>query len=111
MSEMDYELITRGRALLMLNDHLGETVRVSVTVEEESIGHDILEFGGGLERIATEEHVAQMDVDERDFMASAYMIGAHSIHVGYVPGPVAIGPHGLEFQLAPGVVLSVHWLD
>jgi hypothetical protein len=35
---MDMELITRERALLILNDHLGEVVRVSVSFEDDDEG-------------------------------------------------------------------------
>ena len=108
---MDIELITRERALLILNDHLGEVVRVSVSFEDddEGIEQEVLEINGELSRINTEDGVAQMDADERDFMASAYMVGAHGIHLGFLPGPITCHVDGLSFGFAVGGNLAISW--
>jgi hypothetical protein len=86
-------------------------VRVSVSFEDddEGIGHEVLEMNGELSRINTEEGVAQMEADERDFMASAYMVGVHGIHLGFLPGPTTFHVDGLSFGFAVGGTVAITW--
>jgi len=107
---MEYEQVTSEQALLIINDHLGEEVRVSIEVEAGSFGFEVLEVTGELARIDTEQGVGTMDPDERDYMASAYMIGAHSIHLGFLRGPITSDADGLAFHFANNVLLAIAWL-
>jgi hypothetical protein len=78
-ASMDAETLTREEALLAINDHLGEVVRVEMYAERGSPPHSLLEMSGELSRVETLQGAAMADVAERaerDYMAGAYMIGA-----------------------------------
>jgi hypothetical protein len=50
------------------------------------------------------------DADERDYMASAYMVGGHGVHLGVTPTTAIEIEDGLAFGLAPTVSVVVTWL-
>jgi hypothetical protein len=50
------------------------------------------------------------DADERDYMASAYIVGGHGVHLGVTPTTAIEIEDGLAFGLAPTVSVVVTWL-
>jgi hypothetical protein len=98
---MDAETLTREEALLAINDHLGETVRVEMYAERGSPPHSLLEMSGALSRVDTLQGAAMADVAERDYMTGAYMIGVHSVHLGFLAAEITWSAYGgIEFHLA-----------
>jgi hypothetical protein len=108
---MDPETITIEQALLAINDHLWEEVRVELYTDDRLFSHGMLELNGELSRIDTIEGAASAGAAERDYMAGAYMIGAQSIHVGSLPGSITSNPNGITFHLADGLSLGLTWDD
>ena len=107
---MEPETITIEQALLRINDHLGEKVHLELYIEAHPMPHSVLELDGELSRIHTIEGAGSGDEEERDFLAAAYMIGTHAIHVGNVTGPIACAPHGIAFRLSGDVYMALTWV-
>ena len=96
---MSHESTTLAQALLAMNDHFGAVVRVSLNVRDtEGLGVmlSILEVEGEL---------------SRDESAAAYTVGLHLLDLGPAGSAIAKSLDWLEFRLAYGVVLAIHWFD
>jgi hypothetical protein len=114
---MSEKTITPDEAFMLVNDHIGEEIEVSLSVNlpldvtgfpHGSLSHGVLGFTGELSRVdPTGTEVSSPTA--RDFGASLYTVGDQSIHLGFLPGSIRAGPGGLSFALADDVTLSIHW--
>jgi hypothetical protein len=112
LGTVDADTITPEEALLAINDHLGEVVHVELYAEHGPAPHSLLEINGELSRVHTIEGAAMGDAAERDYMAGAYMIGVHSVHLGFLAAEITWSAFGgIEFHLAGGLVLALGWGD
>lgn len=114
---MSENTITPDEAFMLVNDHIGEEVEVSLNVNvpadvtgfpHGSLSHGVLGFTGELRRVDP-TGTAMSSATARDFGASLYAVGDQSIHLGLLPGSIRAGAGGLSFALADDVTLSLHW--
>ena len=116
---MSEHTITPDEAFMLVNDHIGDEVEVSLSVNvpldvtgfpHGSLSHGVLAFTGELRRVDPTE-TAMSSPTARDFGASLYTVGDQSIHLGILPGLIRASTGGLSFTLADDVTLSIHWQD
>ena len=114
---MSENTITPDEAFMLVNDHIGEEVEVSLNVNvpadvtgfpRGALSHGVLGFTGELRRVDP-TGTAMSSATARDFGASLYAVGDQSIHLGSLPGSIRTGAGLLSFALADDVTLSLHW--
>jgi hypothetical protein len=116
---MSEHTITPDEAFMLVNDHIGDEVEVSLSVNvpldvtgfpHGALSHGVLTLTGELRRVDP-TGTAMSSPTARDFGASLYTVGDQSIHLGSLPGSIRAGAGLLSFALADDVTLSIHWRD
>jgi hypothetical protein len=116
---MSDEILTRGQALMLLHDHLGEEVYVGLWTSGN--GTDGMSAGAQCEVISLRGVLAHT-VDPgvvanspsvpdttRETFGYLYTVGDKLIVLAPLPGTIHESGHGLNFELTDGLRLRIAW--
>ena len=109
---MDRAESSKQRAMLAINDHLGETVALVLYADDGSDGPvagTLIEVRGRLARLYGPESIAHMPTWERDIHAGVYMIGSQLLDIAAAPGPIQPDGDGLCCCISHNLTLSLRW--
>lgn len=110
---MSDETITRGQAMMMLHDHLGEDVYVGLWTGGDGAGQvEVLSMRGPLAHRQSADDLAGapgLPDETRETFGYLYTVGDQHIVLAPLPGSITEGGNGLNFELADGLRLRIAW--
>jgi hypothetical protein len=115
---MTVQTITRGQAMMMLHDHLGEDVYVGLWTGGDGTDVtlagqvEVLSMRGTLGHRQSPDDLAgapALPDRTRETFGYLYTVGDRHIVLAPLPGTITEGGNGLNFELTEGLRLRIAW--